>query len=284
MGKLRGRLAIVLAAILWSTGGVAIKSTEVNAATITAGRALFAAIVLFLIFPKARIRPNLEIIKAATAYGTTCALFVWANTLTTAGNAIFIQNIAPVWVLIASPILLGEKPRLSQLLSVPISLFGCALFFADDLDPGRTNGNLIAFAASFSYATLILYYRKLSTTQGLAATLYGNLLVILVCLPLVQSPSELILNDWLVLAYLGIIQQALPAVIFITAIRNVTALEAALLLLLEPLFSPIWAFALVGERLGKLAILGAVIVLFAAIGRNVAENWSLAGSKAQNER
>ena len=104
------------------------------------------------------------------------------------------------------------------------------------------------------------------------------------CLPLVQSPSELILNDWMVLAYLGIIQQALPAVIFITAVRNVTALEAALLLLLEPLFSPIWAFALVGERLGKLAILGAAIVLLAAIGRNLAENWSLAGSKVQNER
>jgi drug/metabolite transporter, DME family len=284
MRTTHGRLAIVIAAILWSTGGAAIKLSDANAPTITVGRAVFAAIALFLIFPRARIRPNIEIMKGALAYAATCALFVWANTLTTAGNAIFIQNIAPVWVLLASPLLLGEKPSVIQLISLPISLIGCALFFADDLDPSRTHGNLVAFGASFSYATLIISYRSLNSDQGLAATLYGNLLIIVICLPMSQAPSSLAINDWLAFAYLGIVQQALPAVIFITAIRSVRALEAALLLLLEPLFSPVWAFLILKERLGRLAILGAVIVLITAIGRNMAENWSSAGSKTQKRR
>ena len=284
MGAIRGRFGVIIAATLWSTGGVAIKLTDLDAASITGGRAFFAFTVLLLAFPKARIKPSADIIKAACAYACTSGLFVWANTLTTAGNAIFIQNIAPVWVLLVGPFLLKEKATVSQFISVPISLLGCALFFADDLAPGRTNGNLLAFAASFSYAGLILYLRKLETHEGIAATLYGNLLIIMVCFPIVKNPMEIGLQDWSVLAYLGVIQQALAVVIFITAVKHISALEAALLLLLEPLFSPLWAFLLVGEQLGSLAIVGAVIVLLAAIGRNVAENWSSTGSQAQNGR
>jgi len=275
-------MAVVVAALLWSTGGVAIKLSSADAPMLAGGRALFAAVALFLIFPKARVRPNLEIIKTALAYGATCVLFVWANTLTTAGNAIFIQNIAPVWVLFAGPILLSERPSRAQIISLPISLAGCALFFADSLDATRTQGNAIAFCASFSYAALIMQYRKVSTNEGIAATLYGNLMVIAICMPLSNSLGQLTHIDWAVLAYLGLIQQALPAVIFVTAIRSIYALEGALLLLLEPLFSPIWAFLIVGERLGNLAILGAIMVLIAAAGRNLAENRSSAGFQAQN--
>src|SRR5437899_1988763 len=127
------RALIAGAALLWSTGGLAIKLSSLGAPAIAGGRALVAAVALFALIPSARGRWTIPVFGTALAYAATCMLFVFANTLTTAGNTIFIQNVAPVWVLLLSPMLLGERPTRAELISVPISLVGCGLFFAEGL-------------------------------------------------------------------------------------------------------------------------------------------------------
>lgn len=272
MSVLQARLAVVIAAIIWSTGGVAVKLSAQSAPQIAAGRAVFAAVALYALLPRSRGRWSPEVIKTALAYAATCILFVWSNTLTTAGNAIFIQNVAPVWVAIASPMLLSERATRAELLSIPFCLVGVTLVFADDLSTGRTTGNLLALAASFSYAALIMRYRKVSSDEGLAATVCGNVIIVLICGIPALSGAAPTASDIGVIAYLGIVQQAVPAVIFVAAIRRVSALEGALLLLLEPIFSPVWALVLVGESLGPLALIGAALVLVATAGRVVAKD------------
>jgi drug/metabolite transporter (DMT)-like permease len=263
----RARLLIVCAALLWSTGGAAIKSSQLGAPAIAGGRAVFAMLVLGLIFPQARHRPNQEVGVASLAYAGVCTLFVFANTLTTAANAIFIQNIAPIWVLLLAPRLLAEKPTRPELISIPIALVGCALFFAEDLGRGRWSGNLCALAASVSFAVLILMYRKLTSIESFRATVWGNLWIVIMMAPLaIQGPAPTP-RDLIGIAYLGLVQQALAALLFVRGIRGVSALEGSLLILLEPLFSPLWAFLLVGERIGALAIAGAVLVLISTLYR-----------------
>lgn len=264
---LAGRVAVVAAAVLWSTGGLAIKLSGSTAPQIAGGRAAVAAVVLFALLPAARARWHRRIWGTAAAYAATCVLFVFANTLTTAGNAIFIQNIAPVWVLLIAPWFLGERSTRTEALSVPISLLGCALFFADDLSPGRLSGNTIAAAASVTYAFVIMGYRKLDSGDGLSATVCGNVLVVLVCLPFAASGPTPTGEDLAVYGYLGAIQQGLAAVLFVRGIRSVSALEGALLILLEPLFSPVWAFIGVGERLGPMAIAGGALIVTAMVWR-----------------
>lgn len=263
----RARLSIIGAAVLWSTGGAAIKLSDATAPQLAAGRAIVAAAVLFALVPGARGRWTRPVLPTAAFYAATCALFVFANTLTTAGSAIFIQNTAPFWVLLLGPRLLGERSTLAEKISVPVSLVGCALFFFDDMSSGRLAGNLCAAAASVTYALLIIRYRKTSECDGLAATIAGNVLVAVVLAPLALAGPAPGAEELLVFLYLGAIQQALSAVLFVRGIRALSAMEGALLTLFEPLLAPLWAFALVGERLGPLALAGAALILGATVWR-----------------
>ena len=260
MSPQRARLLIAVTAILWSTGGAAIKLATLDAPAIAAGRAIFAAVTIWLLIPEARGRPTRNIVWTALTYAVTCSLFVIANRLTTAGHAIFIQNIAPVWVLLLAPVLLGEHATRAEKWSIPLGLVGCGLVFADHLGEGRWAGDLCALAASLSYALLIILYRKHTTAESMSATVLGNLMIVVVMLPLALGGPAPTAQDVAVLAYLGIFQQALTAFLFVRAVRHVSALEGALLTLLEPLFSPLWAFLMVGETLGPLAVTGAILI------------------------
>lgn len=266
-GGWSARLLIVSAAVLWSTGGAAIKLSDLTAAQIAGGRSVFAAITLLAFFRGARRMPTRHTLAAGAFYAATATLFVFANTLTTAGNAIFLQNIAPVWVLLLGPWFIGESSTRAERWSVPITLIGSFLFLLDDLSTGRLAGDLCALGASVTYAFLIMAYRRLNTSDGLAATVQGTLMIVLG-----TSPSWLIgpvpsLEDLAILAYLGIIQQGVATVLVTTGIRGVSALEGALLILFEPLLSPVWAYLALGETLGPLALTGAGLVLAATLWR-----------------
>ncbi|HNT29285.1 MAG TPA: EamA family transporter, partial [bacterium] len=93
-------------------------------------RAVIAALVLWLVIKEARVRPNGRILLAALWYAVTAVLFVFANTLTTAASTIFLQNTAPIWVLLLSVPFLGERPSRAEKLSVPVALGGALLFFS----------------------------------------------------------------------------------------------------------------------------------------------------------
>ncbi|MCK6544913.1 EamA family transporter, partial [Myxococcota bacterium] len=260
---LGARLSIIGAALLWSTGGAAIKLADATAAQISVGRSLVAGVVLFAVFPGARMRWSRSVLLTGLAYACTSALFVFANTLTTAANVIFIQNVAPVWVLLLGPWLLGERATRAEKISVPISLAGCLLFFADDFAAGRLAGNVAAAAASVTYALLIIRYRKTPEHEGLAATIAGNAMVAGALGAVALSGPSIGAAELGVMFYLGAIQQAVAAVLFVRGIQGTSAMEGALLILFEPLLSPVWAFVLVGERPGPLALLGAATILAA---------------------
>ena len=262
-----GRFLIVGAAVLWSTGGAAVKLSDLTAPQIAGGRSIFAVLTLLAFFRGARQMPRRQTLLAAALYAVTGVLFVFANTLTTAGNTIFLQNIAPVWVLLLGPWFLGERNTQAEQWSVPISLVGSSFFFLEDLTTGRWAGNLCALAASVTYAFLIMAYRRLSAADGLAATVHGNVMIVVGTSPFWLLGPLPTLKDIAVCAYLGAIQQGLAASLFTTGIRSVSALEGALLILFEPLLSPLWAYFAVGETLGPLALAGAGLILAATVWR-----------------
>ncbi len=265
------RLAIIGAAVLWSTGGTAVKLTQLGAAEVAGGRAIAACLTLFLVFPQARLKPNARILWTALSYAGVCTLFVFANKLTTAGAAIFLQNIAPVWVLLIGPLLLNERASRSEKLSVPIAILGCSLFFVGSEPGGQLLGNGLALAASICYGSLILSYRYVSSEQGLAGTIYGNLIIAVVILPFSEGLQGAGTIDWMVLLYLGAIQQGVSAVLFIKGIRQTSALEGALLILFEPILSPIFAYLILAEEISIMALFGGLLIIGSAVYRALAD-------------
>jgi DME family drug/metabolite transporter len=268
LAMLRPRLYLLAAAVLWSTAGAAVKLSTLSAYQIASGRSLIAALVLWLAFPAGRKRPSLRALGVAVAYAATVVLFIIANKLTTAANAIFLQDTAPLYVLLLSPVLLREKPSRSELMAAPIFLLGLSLFFLDQLQPGQLLGNGIALASGVAFALTILGLRAASS-EGQGVLVWGNLLAGLsVLVPALGGPSPTVLDGGL-LVFLGVFQLGLAYTLFNWGIRDTPAVEASLLILLEPVLNPVWTFILAGERPGPWALVGGGIILLATAWRTV---------------
>ncbi len=266
---LRSRLLLLAAAVLWSTAGAAIKSCRLDAIQIAGGRSLVAAAFLLATVRAARARPDRKVLLVAVAYAFTVVLFVVATKLTTAANAIFIQDTAPLFVLLASPVLLGERPTRGELVAVPVFGLGLGLFFLDELSPGQTLGNVVALGSGVAFAGSIIGFRTLRA-RGPAALAWGNLFAAAATLPLwgrgpAPAPADLAL-----LLDLGVFQLGLAYLCFSRGVSGTPAIEASLLVLLEPVLNPIWTFLFAGERPGPWALAGAAVVVAATVWRTLA--------------
>src|SRR5216110_132506 len=101
---------LVITALLWSLGGVLIKSIDWPPMAIAAGRSIAAIPVLLACAGRQRFTFSPAQVGGAIAYAATVALFVFATRMTTAANAIFLQYTAPIYVAIIGRWYLGERP------------------------------------------------------------------------------------------------------------------------------------------------------------------------------
>jgi len=251
------------------------KLTGLSGWQIASGRSLLASLFIFLAFREARVRPRRAVVFAAAAYAGTVVLFAVANKLTTAANAIFIQDTAPLWVVIFSPLLLGERSTPGELLSIPLYAMGLALFFLDELSAGQVVGNLVALASGVCFAFCIIGLRRVSGS-AIAAVAFGNLLAAVIALPAWKGAEMPSARDLLLLGYLGVFQLGLAYVFFARGVQHTPAVEASLLCLLEPVLNPIWTFLLAGERPGRWALVGGAVVLGVTAARTA---WSARGAR-----
>src|SRR6476620_2892155 len=125
---------VLLAVLLWSTGGLFIKLTTLDSFSVNCGRSLFAAVVVAIFTYKKGLRLDAFTLFSAFLYAGTLSCFVYATKNTTAANAIFLQYTAPIYILILSPFVLKEKFRVTDLITVVLCIGGMTLFFVDNRD------------------------------------------------------------------------------------------------------------------------------------------------------
>lgn len=279
------RLLILAAALLFSTGGAAIKATSLNGWEVACFRSGIAALALFLCMPRWRVWWRPRVLIVGLAYAATMTLFVSANKLTTAANSIFLQATAPLYLLVLGPLLLREATRLRDVVFAMVFGAGIVMFFVGSEAPLSTSpdpllGNLLGAVSGVSWALTLSGLRWLSRSQeggredqAGAAVLAGNILTFLFCLGF-ALPVAGSANDWVLVGYLGVFQIALAYVFMTRGVRGVPALEAALLLLLEPVASVCWAWLLHGERPGPWSLAGCLIILGATLTRTFYSSYS----------
>lgn len=263
----RAVLMLLATAVLWSLGGVLIKWVHWNPLAIAGMRSLIGGVVIALIFRKElKFTGSFEQLGAAAAYAGTVVLFVVANKLTTAANAILLQYTAPIYVALFSPWFLGERARGNDWLSLAVILVGMLLFFGDELSLDGYLGNGVALASGFCFAWLTLFLRRHREESAISSLVLGNLLAGLIGLPFMfQSMPDA--TSWIGLLLLGVVQLGLPYVMYALALRHIRAVEGILLPMIEPVLNPLWVFLLLGETPGPLALLGGAIILGAVVFR-----------------
>jgi len=274
------RLRVAAAAALFSTGGAAIKACSLTGWQVACLRSGIAALALLLLLPAARRGWSWRVPVIGAAYAATLILFVTANKLTTSASAIFMQSTSPLYILLLGPWLLREPVRRRDLLFLAAVGAGVVLFFAgaepaQETAPDPFRGNIAALMSGATYALTVVGLRwaaRDQTGSAEAVVLAGNIIAFLACLPAALPLSGVTLLDWAVLGYLGVFQIGLAYVLLTAGMRHVTALEASLLLLVEPVLNPIWAWLVQGEQPGLWTLMaGAIIILATAIRTIAAE-------------
>lgn len=265
----RGRLEIAAAALIWSTGGLAIKLVPLEAIGVVFWRALFATLFFLVVFRPGRERWRRASFPTAIVYALMIVTFVSATKLTTAANAIFLQYTAPIYVLLLAPLVLSEPFRKADAWAIGAAIGGMSLFFVGRLDGGAFAGNVLGIASGLFFGLTVLLLRRDTSRDALASVLLGNLLATLLSLPFAWGKLAVDGKGLALVAYLGIVQMGISYWLFVKGLAHVAAAEASLIGMLEPLFNPVWAFLGLGERPSGWALLGGAIVLVAVALRGL---------------
>ncbi len=272
---------MVLAALLFSTGGAAIKGCSLTSWQVAGFRSGIAALVFLVAMPEARRNWDRRSVLVGVAYATTLISFVTANKLTTSANAIFLQDTAPLYMLLIGPLLLRERLRSVDIAVIAAVMCGAALLLwggspAAATAPNPALGNEIAVSSGIAWALTIAGLRWVGrdsrdTAAASRPVIIGNLIAFAVCLPFALPVAHASAADMAVLGYLGVFQVGLAYVFLSRSLRFVPAVEASTLLLIEPVFNPVWTWLVHGEQPGRFAVLGGAIIILSAFAGSLWE-------------
>jgi drug/metabolite transporter (DMT)-like permease len=281
----------LLAALLWSTGGLFIKEVTLDAWGVSFWRSSFAAITLYVVYRFQRKEGGgdaaLHASKAsvsdwftpftiigAVTYALLLVLFVLATKLTTSANAIFLQYTAPVYVLFVEPMLARSKMKRADLCTVLISLAAMALFFVGKFEARSVWGNIFALTSGVAFAAyaIMLKHERATQENRMQMVIVGHIIIV-ASMGLIRLISPIRLmppnGDLLRLAYLGIFQIGIAYALFTYGISRVRAIDATLIAMVEPVLNPVWVYLGIGERPTNFAIAGGAIILIVSIVRTI---------------
>lgn len=291
--RIVGFACVLGAALSWSLAGIGIKSVPLSGLRIAGWRSLLALPVILLVLLW-RVRGDLPAVLrlslgrwqtwvAALCYAWTMLSFVLASKLTTAANAILLQYTAPMYVILLSWPLLGERVGLRDIVAVVGCFLGIAWFFIDQLSSAGLHGNLLALSSGAGLGLLPLLLRRSEApsphcdarTRSLlpqvptVVLLLGNALVFVAGFPqLVRTPS-LSWTVWLWLILLGVVQIALAYLLYAAAVRRLRAVECLMLASLEPILNPLWVALGTGELPSRAAVYGGLLIVSSVISHGI---------------
>lgn len=267
-------LCLIIASILWSTGGLLIKWVDWNPIAIAGIRSGISSLVMigfwFVLTKKLPKRPDKFVFFGALNYMILVMLFVSANKLTTSANAILLQFTAPIWAMIIGAIFFKEKFDKKDILTVVVVFGGMILFFIGDIDGGGLLGNILAVISGISMALMIISLKKVTNHKPLEVVIWGNIFTFIVAIPF-YSGIVLTSANITGILLLGVFQLGISYIFFTKGIENVTVLEGILIPVIEPLLNPIWVFMGTGEKPSQFALIGGVIVLAAVLYHSTSE-------------
>ncbi len=246
--QVRGRLLVVLAAVLWSTSGFFVKAPffsdwplEQRGILLAFWRAFFACLLLIPMVRRPRWSPGL--VPMVLIFALMNYTYLMAMTLTTAANAIWLQNVAPAWVFLIGVFFLGEPVHRGDWLLVLFGGFGVGVILFFEAQGQQLSGILFGLAAGVTYAGVILFVRQLRGHDAAWLIMLNLAVTTIVLAPFVLHvgvwPEG---AQWGYLATFGALQLGLPYFLFARGVRSITGHEASGIALLEPVLVPIWVY------------------------------------------
>jgi drug/metabolite transporter (DMT)-like permease len=282
-----GRLAILLAAVAWSTAGLGQRGLDASAVTQVAGRAFFAALALLALVLAMERRGTMRAFLGMGRSGLAMTLFLaissgaflLALNHTSVANVLFMQAAAPMMAALLGWVLISEPVDGRTWAALLLAGAGVAVMAAGSLDAGIAAVGLpLLMTASFAVVIVIARHRR--DVSMMPATCASQVLVVVVCAPFVTLGS-VSGSDWAILAALGVGQMGLGLAFLTIGARLIPPAQVALISLLEVVLGPLWVWLAYGERPSSATLVGGAIVVAAVVVQAVAP--MPAGRRATSE-
>jgi drug/metabolite transporter (DMT)-like permease len=267
------RLCLVLAAVLWSLGsvfvrllreplGLGLEAPQLSPLQIAFYRGLFGGLFILLLVRRDQFTFAPVMVPMVALFTVMSGLYLSALGLGAAANAIFLQNTAPVWVYLFAVLILGESGDRRGWQSVFLAAAGAAVIVAGGW-PAASSAEqerkeivvlLMGVGSGVVYAAVVLFLRVLRAHAAawlVALNLIGTAVVLGAFIVVSEGPTAFAewataptVPQFAVLAACGVLQMGVPYWLFTRSLRSVSAQEAAIITLLEPLLNPVWAYLL----------------------------------------
>lgn len=275
-----GLAKVALAATIWGSIPVLVRSVDASSFVIVFWRVFFAGVVLGVyligtrrlheVFELPR-RTKLALAGMGALLTLNWVLFFSAIRLTDVSVAVLLGYLGPVFVAVLSPFVLQTRFDKRVLWPLALALGGTVIIVNPlqiELDgSGALLGAVLAFCSAITYAFLVTNAKRL--VRGVPATVYmlfeyGVASVLL--LPIVlMSPLPSGGQEWAALVLLGVVDTALTGFLFLSALKTVRADHAAILTYAEPVSAVVFAAALLDEPLTAATMIGGAAVIAGGI-------------------
>lgn len=265
-----GVIMMLCASLCFSTGGLLCKFIPWSPLAISGARSLLGFLVIggFLLITHHRPKFNLTVLMGAISMCGVTTLFVIANKLTTAANAIILQYSAPIWIILFMALIFHVKPTRADLITVAAVFVGILCFFLDSLAAGSMLGNLCAVLAGVFYGILFML-NQFPKGDSLSSMFFGQIITMVLFAPQTLHETDFQPRTLLAIAILGIVQVGIAYIFFCIGTKYTRPVSASLISGIEPVLNPLLVAVFWGELITPLSLVGAVIVLIAILAYNV---------------
>lgn len=266
----KGIFYVLMAAILFSIGGLCIKMVPWSPLSINGARNLISAIIIGIYL---KATHHKIVINPAVIFGAVCmtcvtTLYCIANKLTTAANTIILQFTAPIFVIFFVWLFFKEKPKKLDVITSGIVFVGIIFFFVDGISSGNILGDFLAVLSGVAYAGVFMM-NSFEKSDSLSSIFLGQSLSALTGICFVFGETNFGATAIGGILALGIFQLALAYIFMAKGLEEVPAVTASLTTAIEPILNPLLVALFYHEMITPLSFVGAIIVIVAIVTYNV---------------
>jgi drug/metabolite transporter (DMT)-like permease len=272
-------LLMVVAPVLWSTGGVLTRHVQHAGAfeqVFWRSFFAFAFVAAFLISIqkrtpwKAVLESGIPGFACSVLWAVMFTAYVVALSLTSTANTLVVIGLSPLITAVLARLTLADPVPARTWIAIPAAAAGIGWMFRDGVAADHVAGMLVAALIPCAGAINVVTLRGAAARLDLVpSVMLGALLSCLVALPF-APPFAASAGDLGLLALLGVFQLGLPCMLLVVASRTLLAPELALLGLLEVVLGPLWAWLGAGETPSSATLGGGAVVVAALVANELA--------------
>ncbi len=264
---------VLLATVCWSLAGMFVRLVPgLNGWQINCWRGFSMGVVLMLwlllIYGRntpARFReiPLGAMISSAGFFALGSTMYVIALTFTSTANVSALGATAPVFTGIMAGLIMKERASLAAWIAAMIVLAGVTFIVREGLSPDDWLGNLIALATAFAFAGQTVTLRRYRSFDMIPAIAVGGFATF--ALAGLAGGFFVPAETLAVLCLMGLIQLAIPLVLYARGAKSVPAITLSLIALMDVVLNPFWSWAVMREMPTSAAIIGGLVICAAVM-------------------